>query len=369
MHRRAFIKLGAVTSGVFIVGGWGQFTTVARGAPQLAIPTVDRLILTSAVDNVYDAILVGQHFGNVDVQRLPLRTTSPAAEHGLALHLESFRGDERRQVLVDFALTSPSLLTNYGLLGIDASQADGLILSHGHFDHFGGLLDLASRTPAWADKGATLYAGGEDTFCMRWNVLPDGSRVNGNQLDQDAVEAHGVNVQLAKQPTVVADHALVSGQIPRVTDFEQIPPMFRIEVGPSGTACGDTSHYLPTALEAQPGDLVPDMFQGEIATIYNVKDRGLVVIASCGHSGIINTIRYVQQVTGIDKIHAVVGGWHLAAAPEAVVRKTVDNLQQIDPDYFVPMHCTGFFTEAMVDQAMPGRLVEPSSGTRVVFGA
>lgn len=369
MHRRAFIKLGAVTGGMFVVGGWGQLGVAARGAPQLAIPTVDRLTLTSAVDNVYDAILAGQRFGNVDVQRLPLRTTPPAAEHGLALHLESFRGDERRQVLVDFGLTSRSVLTNYGLLGIDPSQADGLILSHGHFDHFGGLLDLADRTSSWADNGATLVADGEDSFCMRWNVLPDGSRVNGNQLDRAEVEARGLNVQLAKEPSIVADHAMVSGQIPRVTDFEQIPPMFRIEVGPRGSDCGDTSHYLPTAVEARAGDLVPDVFQGEIATVYNVKDRGLVVIASCGHSGIINTIRYVQQVTGIDKIHAVVGGWHLAAAPDTVVRKTVDNLRQIDPDYFVPMHCTGFFTEALIDHVMPNRLVEPSSGTRVVFGA
>jgi hypothetical protein len=70
----------------------GQFGAVARGASQLAIPTVDRLVLTSAVDNGYDAILAGQRFGNVNVQRLPLRTASPAAEHGLALHLESFRG-------------------------------------------------------------------------------------------------------------------------------------------------------------------------------------------------------------------------------------------------------------------------------------
>ncbi|MBV9172100.1 MAG: MBL fold metallo-hydrolase [Chloroflexi bacterium] len=330
MRRRELIKLGAVATSIVAVGGMGQMVAMAKRAPpQLAIPTVDRLILTSAVDNVYDAILAGQRFGNVDIQRLPLRTTSPAAEHGLALHLESYRGDERRQVLVDFGLTSRSLLTNYGLLGIDPSQADGLILSHGHFDDFGDLLDLASQTPAWADRGATLYAGGEDTFCMRWNVLPDRSRVNGNQLDQGELEARGMNVELAKQPTIVADHTLVSGQIPRVTDFEQIPPMFRIEVGASGTECGDTSHYLPTAVEAQPGDLVPDVFQGEIATVYNVHDRGLVVIASCGHSGIINTIRYVQQVTGIDKIHAVVGGWHLAAAPETVVRKTVDNLQQI----------------------------------------
>jgi 7,8-dihydropterin-6-yl-methyl-4-(beta-D-ribofuranosyl)aminobenzene 5'-phosphate synthase len=352
------------------LGGWGRLTLAAPAVvAQVQIPTVDRLVLTSVVDNVYDAILASKRFGEVDVQRLPLREVSPAAEHGLALHLDSFRGDERRQILLDFSLTSPSLFTNYGLLGIDPAQPDALLLSHGHFDHFGGFLDLASRTPAWADRGMTLYAGGEDTFCMRWNVLPDGSRVNGNQLDIDAVQARGVNVVLAKTPTVVADHVLVSGQIPRVTDFEQIPPMFRIEVGRGGTDCGDTSHYLPTATDAQPGDLVPDVFQGEIATVYHVKDRGLVIITSCGHSGIVNTVRYVRDVTGVDKIHALVGGWHLAAAPDAVVAKTVDAVKGFNPDYLVPMHCTGFYAEAMADHAMPNRLVEPSSGTRVTFGA
>jgi metal-dependent hydrolase (beta-lactamase superfamily II) len=85
---------------------------------------------SSAVDNVHYAILAGQHFGNIDIQRLPLRNVSNAAEHGLALHLDSFRADERHQVLMDFSLTSKSLLTNYSLLGIDPRQADGLILSH-----------------------------------------------------------------------------------------------------------------------------------------------------------------------------------------------------------------------------------------------
>ena len=65
----------------------------------------------------------------------------------------------------------------------------------------------------------------------------------------------------------------------------------------------------------------------------------------------------------------MVGGWHLAASPDQVVKKTVDTLKQIDADYFVPMHCTGFLTEALIDHAMPDRLVEPSSGTSVVFGA
>jgi 7,8-dihydropterin-6-yl-methyl-4-(beta-D-ribofuranosyl)aminobenzene 5'-phosphate synthase len=94
-----------------------------------------------------------------------------------------------------------------------------------------------------------------------------------------------------------------------------------------------------------------------------------VIISSCGHSGIINTIRQVQAVSGIDKLHAVVGGIHLAAAPDALVAKTVDALRQLQPDYFVPRHCTGFYPAAMVEHVLPRRVVEPSSGTRIIFGA
>jgi 7,8-dihydropterin-6-yl-methyl-4-(beta-D-ribofuranosyl)aminobenzene 5'-phosphate synthase len=108
---------------------------------------------------------------------------------------------------------------------------------------------------------------------------------------------------------------------------------------------------------------------GEIAAIYAVRERGLVVISSCGHAGIINTIRHAQQVTGVERLHAVVGGWHLAEAPEDVVARTVAALKELAPEFFVPMHCTGFSTMARLEHALPGRLVEPSAGTRVTFGA
>jgi 7,8-dihydropterin-6-yl-methyl-4-(beta-D-ribofuranosyl)aminobenzene 5'-phosphate synthase len=170
----------------------------------------------------------------------------------------------------------------------------------------------------------------------------------------------------------------VSGQIARTTDFETayldgLPvsatlQAARVEVGPAGYICGDVSHFQPTLTESAQGDIVPDNFQGEIATVYNVRNRGLVIISSCGHSGIINTIKHAQSVTGIDKVHAVVGGIHLAAAPDALVAKTAEAFQQIQPDYFVPMHCTGFYPALMIERVMPRRVVEPSSGTRIVFG-
>jgi 7,8-dihydropterin-6-yl-methyl-4-(beta-D-ribofuranosyl)aminobenzene 5'-phosphate synthase len=115
--------------------------------------------------------------------------------------------------------------------------------------------------------------------------------------------------------------------------------------------------------------LVQDIFWGEHATAYHVKNRGLVIISSCGHAGIINSIRQIQQATGIDKVHAVVGGWHLAPSPDAIVAKTVEAFKQLDPDYLIPMHCTGFNTMMAIQREMPAKLIMPSTGTRVVFGA
>jgi hypothetical protein len=105
------------------------------------------------------------------------------------------------------------------------------------------------------------------------------------------------------------------------------------------------------------------------ATAYNVNGRGLVVISSCGHAGIINSVRQIQKSTGIEKVHAVVGGWHLAPYPDELIAKTVAAMKEINPDYLIPMHRTGFRTTMAIQSEMPEKLIMPSTGTSVVFGA
>jgi 7,8-dihydropterin-6-yl-methyl-4-(beta-D-ribofuranosyl)aminobenzene 5'-phosphate synthase len=219
--------------------------------------------------------------------------------------------------------------------------------------------------------GVTLYAGGEDTFCHRWAVTPEGQTLDLGQLKRAEIEAQDIKVILAKEPTVVAGHAFTSGQIPRLTDFEKPPAAARLEAGPPGSGCEATLHFPPGTLqvEAKPGEMVTDIFWGEHATAYDVKNRGLVIISSCGHAGIINSIRQIQKATGIEKVHAVVGGWHLAPAPKEVVAKTVEAFKDIDPDYLIPMHCTGWNTIMAIQRELPAKLITPSTGTRVVFGA
>ena len=366
MDRRRFLTLTAVAGGTFALGGVSRMT--GRVAAQTStVPVVDRLVMTNVVDNVYDIFARGGRLDTVMVQRTPLGPKgSLLAEHGLAYHLESHRGGERKEILLDFSLTEKNLFNNYAVLGVDAAKADAMVLSHGHLDHYGALPDLARAMQGRFKPGLTVYAGGEDTFCHRLVVTPTAT-VDQGRLDRPALEARGLNVVLARQATVVAGHAFTTGQIPRLTDFERPPAVARLEAGPMGSACSPT-HFGDIKVEAKPGDFVPDLFQGEHATAYHLKDRGLVVITSCGHAGVVNSVRQAQKVSGVQKVHAIVGGFHLAPAPDEIVAKTVDAFKAIDPDYVIPMHCTGWNTIMAVHQAMPKKLVMPSTGTRVTFG-
>lgn len=372
MNRREFLALGAVSTGIVAIGG---LTGIRRGvvSAQTSVPTVDRLVLTNVVDNIYDIFAKGGKLDMIAVQRTPLGRSGEmqlAAEHGLAYHLESTRGGEKQEILLDFSLTERNLFNNYQVLKVDPHRADALILSHGHADHYGALPDLARVSQGKFKPGTTLYAGGEDTFCHRIVVTPTGATLDGGQLDRAGLESRGLTVALVKQPTVVAGHAFTSGQIARLTDFEKPPAAARLMAGPMDSACAASLHFPPGTLkvEPKPGELIADNFQGEHATAYQIRDRGLVVITSCGHAGVINSVRQVQKATGIQKVHAIVGGFHLAPAPDEIVAKTVDAFKAIDPDYIIPMHCTGLNTIMAINREMPKKLVMPSTGTRVMFG-
>ena len=139
-----------------------------------------------------------------------------------------------------------------------------------------------------------------------------------------------------------------------------------VEIGARDGAGCDASHFTK---EEQEGKIVADQFQGEHATCFNVKDRGLVVIGSCSHSGFVNAVRQAQAVSGVQKVHAVMGGFHLAPAPDPYIAQTIEALKEINPDYFMPMHCSGPAFARIVEQAMPGRLIPSSTGTRFIFGA
>jgi 7,8-dihydropterin-6-yl-methyl-4-(beta-D-ribofuranosyl)aminobenzene 5'-phosphate synthase len=115
--------------------------------------------------------------------------------------------------------------------------------------------------------------------------------------------------------------------------------------------------------------LEPDPFQGEQALVFNVRGKGLVVVSSCAHAGIINTTRHAQKIAGAEHVHAVLGGFHLSGAEPALIKQTVADMKRIAPDYIVPMHCTGFEAITAFAKEMPEQFILNTVGTRYVFGS
>ncbi|HSM19554.1 MAG TPA: MBL fold metallo-hydrolase, partial [Hyphomicrobiales bacterium] len=199
-----------------------------------------------------------------------------------------------------------------------------------------------------------LYVGGEDVFAEKWlKAGKQNAVISWGALDRIMLTAQNVDPVCCEAPRALQG-AFTSGYIERQS-FEEVT---------GGTLVEDYDHYSE---EERRGRLVKDEHPGEHATCYIVKGRGLVVISSCGHAGIINTVRTAMKVANVDKLHAVLGGFHLGLAPPDYIEQTVSELEALDPDVVVPMHCTGQPFIELMRQRMSDRLAASYVGSRFTF--
>ena len=363
LKRRDFLRTSAAFAAASVAGGFScvEFASAAPIQP----PVVDRLGVRVLVDGSYNLFLRPGEVRGVKIEPAPRADYRRALHNqwGLSLLARIAAGKRAAHGDARLRLHAGSAAEQFELVGADPSKIEALIVSHGHFDHFGGLIGFLDKHRGVLPADLTLYAGGEDNFCHRYIGAP-GQLTDFGALDRRELAARKVKTVLAENPAVVG-HAFTTGKIKRAS-IEKVLPNTRVEFAmKDGLGC-NASHYAPAELL---GKVVADEHIHEHATCFNLKDRGIVVISSCGHVGIVNSARQAQEVSGVQKVHALVGGFHLGPAPADYLRQVVAEIKKLDPDVIVPMHCSGDNFIREVREQMPEKLLVPTTGSLLTFSA
>jgi 7,8-dihydropterin-6-yl-methyl-4-(beta-D-ribofuranosyl)aminobenzene 5'-phosphate synthase len=316
---------------------------------QFKLNQVDKLEIWTLEDNYID--LVSGDNSAIVARAVPVRdmqlTNSILAEHGFSAIVTATTKEKPRTMLFDFGLSEDVVARNAAALGVDLTKIEVAALSHGHLDHFGGLAQVAARI---GKKGLGLVLHPAAFRRNRYLEPMQDIKVRLPALEKEKVEAAGFKITQAKEPLLLLDgDVLFLGEIPRRTSFEK---------------------GLPYAFYEEKGQKVWDPTEDDTAVVMNLGSKGLVVLSGCAHSGIINTVEYARDITGINKVHVIMGGFHLTGpAFEPIIDDTVKSITQIGPDYVIPTHCTGRKAILTIEKAMPNQFLANMSGTKLTFVA
>ena len=310
---------------------------------------MDRIEVTSLVDNYVDVLLESTEVVTRPPRakdgEIPLNTL--LAEHGLSLLVKVCRGEERHTILFDTGYTGIALFHNAELLGIDLKEIEALVLSHAHMDHTGAVNVFLDRI----GRSVPVVLHPEAFHYPRFLVLKSGERQRfPRTLVRAELERRNLEILESKAPLLIAgDAILVSGEVERTTDFEK---------------------GIPYAYVEKNGEVVKDAFLDDQALILNLKGKGLVVISGCSHSGIVNTVFHARKTTGVERVYAILGGFHLSGpAYEPILEDTIQALKQIDPKVLVPMHCTGWNTIHLLAKTFPSSTILNSVGSKFTLSS
>ncbi len=255
-----------------------------------------------------------------------------------------FENGKPHSFLLDAGWSEIGVLRNLKELQIDVNEIETIILSHGHMDHFGCLKNILK-----VKSFPTPVIVHPDVFLKkRFLMLANGETIKFPAVKENSLQKSGAQIIQNRVPYLLtSDLVLVTGEIERITSFEK----------------GIINAYV-----VREERIERDLIMDDQALIVYLKGKGLVIITGCAHSGIINTVRYAQKITGINSVHAVIGGFHLSGpAFEPCIGSTLAELKQINPSLVCPMHCTGRTATTAIAREMPDKFVLSSVGSTLLL--
>jgi len=294
-------------------------------------------------NSVISTLLTEQKFNGKVIQ--PQTNASKyIAEHGLAMSIEITEGEHKRLFLLDTGGPKNTIIENAQSMGIDFSNYEKLILSHGHTDHYGGMLNVLPKLKEGCEIILTPNSYNQHIILVPKSGQPPFTpeQLTENFKELQKQNSFSFNIKLpplkkamienlanqynlkiieTKEPIKLANGITTSGEIEIFDENEITKGMYLME--------GRRNFVINT-------------FRDEISIYINIKDKGLVVITGCGHAGIVNTIKHGQKLTGISKIYAVIGGFHKEWEKTEDIEESVRIIEELNPEITCGMHCTGF---------------------------
>lgn len=313
------------------------------------IQEAEKVEILTLQDNCVDVTVTDNN--KVISRATPLKAgeirNSVLAEHGYSAVVRITIDGRIRTLLFDFGFSEDGAAYNAKVLGVDMSRVEVLALSHGHSDHLGGferLVEMIGR------KGIELYIHPAVYKAPRYLKVGGERKIFFPKFTRETAEKEGVKVVETRTPRLLLDGAaLFLSEIPRRTDFERGFPI---------------AHFQEGGVEKW------DPIEDDTSVVMRLKDKGLIVLSGCAHSGIVNTVHHAREVTGVDKVHVIMGGFHLSGpAFEPIIGRTTEELKKIRPAYIVPTHCTGRKAILHMEREMPEQFILNMSGTKLTFAA
>ena len=311
----------------------------------ISLKEIEKVEVICLVDNCVDLLLPSTQIVHRPSVTKNWYEQPPIAEHGFSVAITFETNGKQHRILFDSGISPFAATYNSEVLNFDLSYCKAVISSHGHPDHTGGLFNIRKKMNS-RDIPIIIH---EDAFRKRSFRFPDGKILDLPAPNKSSLVESGYDIMERNFPSLwIEDSFLVIGEIPRTNNFEK----------------GLPNHYSEVNGKMEPEPVIKD----DQTIVFNIKDKGLVIITGCGHSGIINTINYAKELTGQDKIYAVMGGRHLSGGIyESIIPRTVNELERLKPRFIIPCHCSGLKFVSEISKHMPTAFVQNSVGTSYVF--